>query len=205
MRAAVLAAALFLAPAGAAGAGEADGLVARGAALAEARGCGGCHGARGVSEQPGVPSLAGQRAGFLATQLILFRERLRDVPAMHAPSEGLADEEVEALAVYHESIPAAHAPDGRRGPRDAALAARGAEASRAARCGVCHLADYAGQRQVPRLTAQREDYLAAALRGYRDGTRFAADTQMNAAVHGLDDATLDALAHHLAHAPVGAP
>ncbi len=62
-----------------------------------------------------------------------------------------------------------------------------------------HLGSFAGQNQVPRINAQREDFLAATLRAYRDGERRGTDTQMNAAVHGLSDADLDALAHYVSH------
>ena len=180
----------LLAPA-AAGATDA----ARGAALAEERQCGACHGAAGISATEGIPSLAGQQPGFVALQLVLFREGLRDVPLMAGPSEGLEDSQVEDLAAHFAALPPGAPPD--RRPRDAALDVRGAELAGTMRCGVCHLPAYAGQNQVPRLVAQREEFLAATLRAYRDDVRRGSDTQMNAAVHGASDAQLDALAHHL--------
>jgi cytochrome c553 len=50
---------------------------------------------------------------------------------------------------------------------------------------------------VPRLTAQREDFLARTMAEYRDGQRIGADSQMNGAVFGLSDAEIAALAHYL--------
>ncbi len=73
---------------------------AQGAALAEERGCGSCHGARGIAEQPQVPSLAGQPAEFIALQMILFRERLRDAPPMPDMAQGLDDTQIEDLAAH---------------------------------------------------------------------------------------------------------
>ena len=65
-------------------------------------------------------------------------------------------------------------------------------------CGVCHLPTYAGRAQIPRVAAQREDYLVHALTQYRDGARRGSDTNMNAVMYGVTDAQIAALAHHLA-------
>jgi cytochrome c553 len=169
----------------------------RGAALAEERNCGACHGPRGVSEIAGVPSLAGQQAEFVTLQLILFRENIRRVPAMAEAVRGLSDKQVEDLAAYVAALPPAQPPD--RGPRDATLAERGAMVAAGRNCNACHLPTYAGQRNVPRINAQREDFLVHTLTEYRDGGRVGADTQMNGLMHGVTDADILALAHHLAH------
>lgn len=169
---------------------------ARGAALAETRQCAACHGPAGISALPQLPSLAGQQAEFMALQLILFREGLRQVPAMVEPSRGLSDEDVENLAAHFASLPATHPPD--RAAPDAALAERGAQLAAARNCNTCHLPSYAGQRNVPRINRQREDFLVHTLTDYRDGRRTGADPQMNGVMHGLSDADIAALAHHLA-------
>jgi len=168
---------------------------ARGAAIAAQR-CAACHGADGRSIAAEIPMLAGQQREFVTLQLILFREGIRPVPAMQAAADKLSDEDVEALAAHYAGLPARAA---ERAPRDAALAARGQAVSAARNCGVCHLPDYAGRAQVPRLTRQHEAFLARTLAEYRDGRRVGIDTQMNGAVQGLADADIAALAHHLAH------
>jgi cytochrome c553 len=169
---------------------------ARGAALAEERGCGTCHGAKGVAAQPGVPSLAGQPAEFIALQMILFRERLRDAPPMPDMAQGLEDGQVEDLAAHFAALPPGPAPD--RGEADAARAREGEALAQRMNCGVCHLPTYAGRAQIPRLAGQREEYLVHALTQYRDGTRRGSDTNMNAVMYGVSDAEIAALAHHLA-------
>jgi cytochrome c553 len=170
---------------------------ARGAAIAEARQCAACHGAGGRSETPGMPSLAGQQAEFLTLQLVLFREGLRQVPPMMEAAKGLADAEIEALAAHFSTRPSGPPED--RGPRDAALATRGEELAAGRNCGVCHLPSYAGRANIPRINHQREDYLAHALREYRENTRVGADTQMNGIMYGISDPDIRALAHYLAH------
>jgi len=187
--AAVLAAAAFSLPAAA-------GDPARGEVIAAER-CVACHGADGKSALAEIPRLAGQQAGFITLQMILFREGLRQVPAMQAPTEKLSDSDIEALAAYFAGLPSAPPED--RKPRDAALMVRGQAISAARNCGVCHLPNYAGRAQIPRLTHQHEAFLAHTMAEYRDGNRVGIDTQMNGAVQGLSDADIAALAHYLAH------
>ncbi len=172
-----------------------DAAAERGAALVAARQCGACHGERGVSATPAIPSLAGQQAEFIALQLVLFREGLRDVPAMQAPAEGLTDQQVEELGAYFAALPHAAAPD--RAPRQAAAYDSGAALAEQLRCGVCHLPGLVGQNQVPHIAGQREDYLADTLKAYRDSKRHGSDTQMNGVVQGLSDAQIEQIAHYV--------
>jgi cytochrome c553 len=187
--AAVLVAAAFSLPATA-------GDPARGAVIAAER-CAACHGMDGKSSVAEIPRLAGQQAGFITLQMILFREGIRQVPAMQIPSEKLSDADVEALAAYFAGLPSSPPED--RTPRDATLMARGQAISVARNCGVCHLPNYAGRAQMPRLTHQHEAFLAHTMTEYRDGKRVGIDTQMNGAVQGLSDTDIAALAHYLAH------
>ena len=174
----------------------AAGDVERGRALVEARSCGACHGEQGIATQPYQPSLAGQPEEFIALQLILFRERLRDAPPMPDLAQGLSDTEIEDLAAHFAALPPGPPPQ--RRPRNAAQFQAGAQLSERLRCGVCHLPDYRGRAQIPRLAGQKEDYLAHALKGYRDGTRHGTDTNMNAVMYGVTDAEILALAHYMA-------
>lgn len=153
--------------------------------------CASCHGENGVSEQEGMPSLAGQPEYFLFDQLFYIREGVRAVPEMAAFVKGLTDADIDALAKFY-----AAAEPRLTGPApDPALVERGAGLAQARRCSTCHGADLAGREAVPRVARQRIDYLVHALGAYRDGLRKGADTTMNAAVHGLSDADLQALAH----------
>ncbi len=181
--AAALAAALFCAPAS--------------AAPEQAELCAACHGAQGVSPIEDVPSLAGQPETFLTLQMILFRERIRRFEPMNAAMRGIRDAEVEALARFYAALP----PPAPEAAPDAERAARGRALSAEHRCGVCHLADYAGQNQVPRLAGQREDYLLHAMRDYQAGTRQGTDTSMQAVLYGLSERDLADLAHYLATVP----
>lgn len=185
----VLAAALFFT----AGEGLAQGALA--SALAEkVETCGACHGPDGNSQTPDIPSLAGQPVIFIETQLIFFREGLRRSEQMTPLAKELTDEEIGALAAHYAALPAKALP----GQVSDALMARGRELSDARRCGTCHLPDFSGRQQMPRLAGQREDYLVLALTAYRDQTRGGADTTMIDIMRGLTDQDIAALAHFLA-------
>ncbi|MBO1076839.1 c-type cytochrome [Roseomonas marmotae] len=144
---------------------------------------------------PDIPSLAGQQPGFITLQLVLFREGLRDVPAMVAAVEGLSDSELEDLSAHFAALPHAAPPD--RAQRRAALYDNGAALVTQLRCGICHLPGLTGQNQVPHIAGQREDFLVATLRAYRDDRRQGSDTQMNGVMRGLNDSDIDAIAHYL--------
>jgi cytochrome c553 len=52
---------------------------------------------------------------------------------------------------------------------------------------------------MPRLAAQREDYLLYSMRQFVSNQAVGRDTIMAASLHGMTDADLQALAHYLAH------
>ncbi len=157
--------------------------------------CAACHGADGNSSIPGTPSLAAQPKLFLETQLVLFREEVRVSPQMQPAVRGLSDGEIRRLAEHYARLPARSAANA---PADAAQVERGMALAQKLHCGSCHLPDYHGREQIPRLAAQREDYLVESMLAYRDNRRTGADTIMAAALYGVSDADIRALAHYLA-------
>jgi cytochrome c553 len=156
--------------------------------------CAGCHGEDGNSRMEKIPSLAGQPDFFLQNQLVLMRERVRPIEAMAPFVNGLTDDEIVALASHYASLE----PKPSDEPVDRNLAARGADLAVRLRCGSCHLPTLAGQQQMPRVAKQRIDYTFETLKAFRDDKRSGADTLMSAAVYGVGDADLMALAHYAA-------
>jgi cytochrome c553 len=164
--------------------------------------CAACHGPDGNSTNPQIPSIAGQPKLFIENQLILFREELRKSEQMAPAVKGLKDAEVVKLAEHFSKLPAKGMESGQP---DQKLMKLGTEKAKALRCGICHLSDYRGQNQIPRLAGQREAYLEAEMRAYRDGKRTGGDTIMAAALYGVSDADIKALAHYLSRSSVRAP
>ena len=164
--------------------------------------CAACHGEDGNSTTAGTPSIAGQPKLFIENQLVLFREELRKSDQMAAVVRGLKDPEIIKLAEHFSKLPAKSMASG---PANAALMKQGMARAKELRCGVCHVSDFRGQNQIPRLAGQREEYLASELFAYRDGKRTGGDTIMAAALYGVNDADLKALAHFLSRSTPQAP
>ncbi len=156
--------------------------------------CGACHGADGNSVLALSPSLAGQPKVFLENTLILIREGLRQITPMQGLLNGVSDAEVVALADHYSRQPA----KGQNLPRDEAAFRRGEAVASRALCGTCHLPSYAGQQQMPRLAAQREDYLVHSMREFRDNKAQGRDTMMNGVLRGFSDRDIADMAHYFA-------
>jgi cytochrome c553 len=164
--------------------------------------CAACHGEDGNSTNAQIPSIAGQPKLFLENQLILFREELRKSDQMLPVVKGLKDPEIIKLAEHFSKLPAKSM---ETGVPEKALLQRGPQRAKELRCGICHLSDFSGQNQIPRLAGQREAYLEAEMRAYRDGKRTGGDTIMAAALYGVSDADIKALAHFLSRSSARSP
>jgi cytochrome c553 len=161
-----------------------------GRALAEP--CKACHGEAGVSEQPEIPSLAGQRERYLQWQLVFFRSGRRKSEIMGPIAAAMSDEDLRNLGAYFASLPRGEAP---AGPPDPALRDQGRQAAARHRCAACHTDDFSGSQAAPAIAHQPRDYTAQALRDYRAGTRPSVGVAaMTAAAAGLSDADIAALA-----------
>ena len=156
--------------------------------------CAGCHGADGNSDMPGSPSLAGQPKVFLENYLVLSREGLRGPEAMQLLLKGMPDREIVRIAAYYTRLPVRH--DASLGEPE--LVQKGREIAQRTRCGSCHLPDYSGQQQNPRLAGQREDFLTEVMLAYQQNRRLGGDTLMSAALYGISEGDIRALAHFFA-------
>lgn len=156
--------------------------------------CAGCHGADGNSELRGSPSLAGQPRVFLENYLVLSREGLRGPEAMQMLLKGVSDREIVAIAAHYAALAVRHDTS----PGDPARVQKGREIAEKTRCGNCHGPDYRGQQQNPRLAGQREDFLVEAMLAYQQNRRSGGDTLMSAALYGIAEDDIRALAHFLA-------
>lgn len=83
------------------GCGDAGALAARGAVLAEEKGCIACHGAQGVSQAPTFPNLAGQWPQYLRVQLLKYQSGERQNAVMNGQAAGLSRDEIRALAEFY--------------------------------------------------------------------------------------------------------
>lgn len=160
--------------------------------------CATCHGANGRSEMPGAPVLAGQHSFYAITQLFLFREGRRDNEAMTAVAKTMKDADMRGFADYIGTLPAVP-PAAPATPPDAARMMKGQDLAQQHKCFFCHGTDLSGGQQVPRIGGQREEYLQAALHGFKTGKRPGYSMAMSQAVSQVPDADLDTLAYFAAH------
>lgn len=168
--------------------------IAAGQARAEV--CQACHGAQGVSENPAIPSLAGQRDKFLQWQLVFFRSGRRANEIMGPMAADLSDEDVRNLGAYFASLPAGKPPVP---DVDPALRQAGQSLAEKHRCAACHTDNFGGNQAAPAIARQNQDYLVKALADYRSGARPSVGVAaMTEAASGLSDSDIAALAHFLA-------
>lgn len=124
-----------------------------------------CHGERGFSETPGVPSLAGQQPIYLIVSTQEYASGERGHPEKEAMLAGLDQVDIEKMALYF----AAQAPSRRDPPP---FGDPGLGEALTARCGECHGArGISHEPMVPSLAGQEPTYLVNAIQAYRDHER----------------------------------
>ena len=157
--------------------------------------CFACHGEKGQSQLPDIPSLGAQPAFYTTVQMLMFRDKLRVTEPMNEMAKGLTDDDLrkvgEIISKLPPPEPVADTPDAARMERARALGVQH-------RCNFCHQSNYQGLDNVPRLAGQREDYLLKALRGYKDNSRRGYDAQMSEVVYPMKDEDFADLAYFLA-------
>jgi cytochrome c553 len=157
--------------------------------------CLACHGEKGQSENPEIPSLGGQNAPYALIQLYLFREKQRVVEIMNDMTKSFTDDDLRAFSDFIAKLPPP------KPPADAGDAARMQRASALItqhRCNSCHNLDLAGRESIPRIADQREDYLVKTLREYKNNTRHGYDGTMAEVLASVTDAQIGELAYAIA-------
>jgi cytochrome c553 len=157
--------------------------------------CAGCHGGNGMSTNPAWPSLAGQHSAYLVGALKAYKTGARENAMMAATAKGLTDADMQNLASHYAALKIRAAASGGVAQDVAAGKAK------AAACAACHGANGVSNNPVwPSLAGQQRDYLLAALKAYRDGSR--KNEMMSGMAKGLSDADMEALATYYSSASV---
>ena len=157
--------------------------------------CYSCHGDQGQSFNPDTPSLGAQPSPYLLIQLYLFREKQRVQEIMNDQTKGFSDDDLRTFSDFVAKLPppqaSADAPDAARAQRGAALITQH-------RCNSCHNLDLSGKESVPRIAAQREDYLVKTLREYKSNTRHGYEGTMAEVLTPVTDEQIVDLAYTIA-------
>ena len=162
--------------------------VAGGKLLAKSS-CAGCHGAKGISSNPGVPHLAGQRPAYLYQELKAYQSR--DTNAMHNEVGFLNDDAMIKLAAYFASLDPPQ-PSARVENAPATDPVQAGKAA-AANCAGCHgdggVSKTAG---VPSLVGSDPKALVNAMKAYKSGER--QSDVMNSMLASVSDAGMNNIA-----------
>jgi cytochrome c553 len=196
----LLPAAVLLAPAGAAAAGDPE------AGKAQSTTCAACHGQDGAQGLDGTyPPLAGQNEAYLFKQLKMIQDNERVIALMTGQLNGKSDQDLADLAAYYASLPPRR--DQAKGDDTAISAAqqiyRGGIADQGvAACSACHGPNGAGNTPAgfPRIGGMPAPYTIAQLTAYREGERATDEGfggMMRGVARGLTDGQIELLADYL--------
>jgi len=141
--------------------------------------CAACHAADGNSVAAANPKIAGQFVEYLQKQLGDFKSQPGKKPAresaiMAPMAANLSDDDIQSLAAYFagQKLRPASAADKDLTALGQKIWRGGIAASNVPACGGCHGPAGAGiPAQYPRLAGQFPEYVAAQLKGFKDGAR----------------------------------
>jgi cytochrome c553 len=162
-----------------------------------AAGCTGCHGEAGITKTPGMPSLVGLDPKYFVDAINDYKNGKRKNELMKSMVAAMSDATAKNVALYFAL----------QKPEPAKTPAAGdpvAGKAAAAACAGCH-----GEQGVsatattPSLAGQDAQYLIAALRAYKDGTRN--NETMKALAAPLGESAMKNLAAYYARQKPQAP
>jgi cytochrome c553 len=162
--------------------------------LAEKYRCAKCHNDTGVSDDPEIPTIAGQRATYMYKQLVDYKTEVRENRDMYKVARKLSDEEMIDISAWYEQQ--------ERPPKigkDAPLVAKV--------CDSCHdkaKVEEDGYVEVaPILAGQIRPYLLATMLDFKQADR-SNDLfdRMQSVTHKLTDNEIAVLAHYYGAAPL---
>ena len=162
--------------------------------------CGACHGATGSSINPEWPNLAGQHEGYIAAQLALFKQGLRDNVLMMPMASALTDQDMQDLgAHFARQAPAGLEADPSNYKAGEKLYRGGDPERKLPACIACHGPQGKGNEpaRYPALRAQHAVYTYNQLKAYAEGRRRAPGNDiMQVVAARLDDDEMRALASY---------
>jgi cytochrome c553 len=160
-----------------------------------AQACAACHGPEGNSTNPSYPILAGQSWRYLYIQLRDFQEGRRQDPQMTPMAANLTRDQMIALGNYfaaQKQKPIAFKADGAR-------VAAGKKTSDVVLCPMCHLGDFVGQNEIPRVAGQWPQYVKKQLEDFRARRRTNDGGNMTSVARNLTDDDIENLSQYTAN------
>lgn len=123
--------------------------------------CGACHGEKGVSSDPKVPSLAGQDAEYLVDAIKAYQDDARHQEDMHQTLAKSSHTDIEHIAAFYSVQRSRPAEEETLSIKEVAD-----------KCDHCHAPGMENPMMIfPKIRGQNREYLVKALRAYRDNQR----------------------------------
>jgi len=161
---------------------------------AKAATCLACHGVNGNSTMPGVPSLAAQNARYIYLQLRDYQEGRRDNPMMSPMAAGLTRPEMQELANYFSQQKLSS----KGFKADPDKVKKGIAKADETLCAMCHLGEFKGQNEIPKVAGQNFDYVVSMLKAFKAKTRTNDAGNMTSVASTLSDEDIENLGHYIA-------
>jgi cytochrome c553 len=163
--------------------------------------CTGCHGINGNSMSANYPSLAGQPATYIVSQLTHFADGQRVNPTMGPLAMTLTEAEIKRLSERFAS----QRIEGTSFATDVSSEARGKQLVGTGACTACHGEGFLGHDPYPRLAGQGYGYLVQQFEEFAAGRRSEVSGTMKSISLGASPADREAMAHYLASLPAHTP
>jgi cytochrome c553 len=163
------------------------------AAREKAQVCAACHGPDGNSTNSQYPILAGQSWRYIYIELKDFKEGRRSDPEMSPMAANLSQDDMVALGNYY----AAQKPAPIKFRFDGAKIDAGRKIADAALCPMCHLGEFVGQNQIPRVAGQWPQYVKKQLEDFRAKRRTNDAGNMTSYTSNLSDQDIENLAQYI--------
>jgi cytochrome c553 len=161
---------------------------------AKAGSCIGCHGPNGNSTMPGIPSLAAQNSRYIYLQLRDFQEGRRSNDMMTPMTAGLSKDDMREIADYYSKQKLSS----KGFKADAEKAKLGKAKADETLCAMCHLGEFVGQNEIPKVAGQNYDYVVKSLTDFKAKTRTNDAGNMTSVASTLSAADIENLAHYIA-------
>lgn len=168
--------------------------------------CQGCHGEFGISTDPLIPHLAGQRANYISKQIRNYQDDIRTHEIMEAMAATINDDDLADIAAYfaHQNkMKGKGTPENKRGKE---LFLRNDTSKMGIACVNCHGEKGKGIESpisaFPVLGGQHKDYIRQQLINFRSGDRKNSPYKiMNRIAESLTDIDIESLAEYVSVQP----
>jgi cytochrome c553 len=163
------------------------------AGRAKAAPCAACHGADGNSAVGTFPNLAGQTWRYIYVQLKDFKEGRRTDPVMSPFAAPLSRQEMIDIANFYaaqKAKPSTFVTD----PEKVKL---GKAKSDETLCVMCHLGEFSGQNEIPRVAGQQYEYIVKQMKAFKARTRTNDAGNMTSVAQTVTETDIENLAHYI--------